>query len=55
MSRTYDHLADEVLAAFKTLHLVTADTSVVADEEREAISLVKTLVMTWSVEDRRRH
>jgi len=54
MTKTFDHLAQEVLAAMQTLHLVTADTSVVADEEREAISRVKTLVMTWSVEDRRR-
>lgn len=54
MTKTFDHLAEEVLATFKALHLVTADTSVVADEEREAISRVKALVMTWSVEDRRR-
>lgn len=54
MSGVFDHLTEEVLAAFKTLSLVTTDTSVVADEEREAISRVKTLVQSWSVEDRRR-
>jgi len=54
MTSGFDHLAEEVLTAFKTLGLVTADAAVVADEEREAIARVVALVQGWSIEDRRR-
>ncbi|MEV8239545.1 hypothetical protein AB0O90_04870 [Microbacterium testaceum] len=54
MTKTFDYLAQEVLAATTTLSLVTSDSAVVADEEREAISRVVALVQGWSIEDRRR-
>lgn len=54
MSGVFDHLAEEVMTATKTLGLVTADPAVVADEEREAIARVVALVQGWSIEDRRR-
>lgn len=54
MTKAFDHLAQEVMTATKTLSLVTSDTAVVADEEREAIARVVALVQGWSIEDRRR-